>query len=367
MFSLAAPVRGISRLVFVCAAGFALTLAAPLASALTFEEIANLQGPERQKILEEGAKKEGKVTFYHTMIIDQVGQPIMDAFEKRYPFVKIESIRAAGQQLLQRVMLEQQARAVSADVIMADNVSSFQNSNVAAPFNSPLLAEMGAQNVGPNRVWVAQRSSWQGIAWNTSMVKDADAPKSWEDLLDPKWKDKLTWSDSSETGNVRVIMHLIRLWGEEKAVAYLRKLAAQNIKILPGSVRAVLDQVIAGEFPIGVSMSMHHIALSKAIGAPVNGVATDPVISKSTVYGLVKGAPHPHAAMLLIDFMMDKDGGQAILRDRQYPPGHPGLKALPELDWVVPARSGKKELVLTAEEEDRLLPRAADLNKEIFR
>ncbi len=367
MFSLAAPVRGISRLVFVCAAGFALTLAAPLASALTFEEVANLQGPERQKILEEGARKEGKVTFYHTMIIDQVGQPIMDAFEKRYPFVKIESIRAAGQQLLQRVMLEQQARAVSADVIMADNVSSFQNSNVAAPFNSPLLAEMGAQNVGPNRVWVAQRSSWQGIAWNTSMVKDADAPKSWEDLLDPKWKDKLTWSDSSETGNVRVIMHLIRLWGEEKAVAYLRKLAAQNIKILPGSVRAVLDQVIAGEFPIGVSMSMHHIALSKAIGAPVNGVATDPVISKSTVYGLVKGAPHPHAAMLLIDFMMDKDGGQAILRDRQYPPGHPGLKALPELDWVVPARSGKKELVLTAEEEDRLLPRAADLNKEIFR
>jgi ABC-type Fe3+ transport system substrate-binding protein len=347
----------------------ALALAALIggAQALTFEEVANLQGPERQKTLEEGARKEGKVTFYHTMIVDQVGQPIIDGFQKKYPFVKVESIRAAGQQLLQRIMLEQQARSIFADVVMADNVSSFQNANVAAPFNSPLLAEMGEQNVGPGRIWVAQRNSWQGIAWNTSMVKDAEAPKTWEDLLDPKWKDKLTWSDSSETGNVRVIMHLTRLWGEEKAVAYLKKLAAQNIKILPGSVRAVLDQVIAGEFPIGVSMSMHHIALSKAMGAPVNGVATDPVISKSTVYGLVKGAPHPHAAMLLIDYLMDKDGGQAILRDRQYPPGHPGLKASPELDWIVPARSGKKELVLTAEEEEKLLVRGAELNREIFR
>ena len=341
---------------------------APLtARAITPEEVAKLQGPDRQKTLEAEARKEGEVTLYHTLIEDQVGRPTVEAFNKVYPWIKVNSVRSNTSEVLQRVMAETRARSVRVDVMVVDNVDAAQKSGAVLPFISPVMAEYPANYIDPGKTWVSLRVSWQGIGWNTRLVSAADAPHSWEALLDPKFKSKMAWTTSPDTGAPRLIMHLTKLWGEQKTTDYLTKLKAQDIRTVAGSVRTALDQVIAGEFSVGVSMSMHHIAISKSQGAPVDGDSPEPVLAKSNIVSYIKNAPHPAAGMLLVDFFLSKDGHQKILRESQYPPGNPALEPLPAMAWIVPSRNGKKELLLSPDEEDKYLAPAMELYKNIFR
>ena len=348
------------------AAALLVAALAPAAAA-TNDEIANLTGPDRRKILEEGAKKEGTVLWYTTLIVDQAARPMADDFAKKTPFVKIEFVRMESSQLLQRVMAESRARSVRGDVVSADVGESFKALGLAQAFRSPIMDEYPAVYRDPDRQWVQSRTSWQGIAWNTDKVPDDRAPKTWEALLDPKWKGQLAWAASSGTGAPRVITHFRKIWGEDKALDYLNKLKAQDIRTLPGSVRTVLDQVIAGEKAIGVSMSLHHIAISKAKGAPVFGTSPEPALARREAVAMLKNAPHPHAAMVLLDYLMAKDGGQLIMREAQYNPAHPAVEPLPELRWTQPNLNDKKELLLTQEEEDSLQARSAELYKSVFR
>ena len=355
---------------------FAMTLPALLllagltptgAWAITPEEVAKLQGPDRQKTLEAEARKEGEVTLYHTLIEDQVGRPTVEAFNKVYPWIKVNAVRSNTSEVLQRVMAETRARSVRVDVMVVDNVDAAQKSGAVLPFASPMMAEYPAHYVDPNKTWVSLRVSWQGIGWNTNLVTPADAPRSWEALLNPRFKGKMAWTTSPDTGAPRLIMHLTKLWGEDKTLDYMKKLKAQDIRTVAGSVRTALDQVIAGEFDVGVSMSMHHIAISKSMGAPVDGDSPEPVLAKSNIISFIKNAPHPAAGMLLVDFFLSKDGHQKILRESQYPPGNPAVQPLPEMAWIVPSRNGKKELLLSPDEEEKYFAPAQDLYKNVFR
>lgn len=349
-----------------CALALSLAAAAP-AGALTNEEIANLAGPDRKKVLLEGAKKEGEVSFYTTLLVDQVARPVAEAFEKKYPFVALKFTRLGSSDILQRVMAESRARTVHVDVIDADIAEALKKQGLAQKFNSPVMAEYPSYYIDPERTWVSIRTSWQGIAWNTKLIKDEEAPKTWEALLEPRYKGKLAWADSSGTGAPRVITHLRKIWGEEAALDYAKKLKEQDIRTLPGSVRTVLDQVIAGERPIGVSMSMHHIAESMEKGAPITGVSPEPVIARAQTLHVVKGAPHPYAAMLLVDFILAKDGAQTVFRDAGYNPAHPGVDPLPKLRWIQPNRNGKQELLMPPEEVDAMTPKSQDIYRALFR
>ena len=333
--------------------------------ATTYEEVARLTGPDRQKILEDGARKEGEVVWY-TALVAEVMRPVLNAYEKKYPFVKVKFVRADTADTLQRVMAERRANSVRVDV-MDGGSDALKISGAAQPFESPVVAGYPRHHVDADKTWVSTRSSWQGIAWNTKMVGDADAPRTWEALLDPKWKGKIAWGSSPATGAPRLITHFRKIWGDQKARDYLLKLKAQEPRTLPGSIRAVLDQIIAGEMPIGISMAMHHIAISKDKGAPIDGTSPEPVLTRSDAVSFVKGAPHPHAGMLLIDFLLSADDGQAALRDAQYNPAHPAVKPLPILAWIQPSLIGKQEILLSPEEEADYAPASNDLYKELFR
>jgi ABC-type Fe3+ transport system substrate-binding protein len=335
--------------------------------ALTQDEIAKLKEPERQKVLEAEARKEGEVAVYSANILDQVGQPIIDGFEKKYPYLKVRYTRLDTGDIMQRLLAETRAKSVRADVVVGDIAAAMKKAGLAQSFNSPLLAEYPDNYVDPDHTWVAVRSSWQGIAWNTKQVSDAEAPRTWEAALDPKWKGKLVWSSTLETGAPRLIGHLRATWGEEKAMDYLHKLRAQEIRTVAGSIRTVLDQIIAGEFAVGLSMAMHHIAISKAKGAPVDGVSPEPVLTKTGTMHYVKGAPHPSAGMLYFDYMLTKDGGQLVYRDAQYNPAHPGLSPLPEMRWIQPKLNGKKEFVMSQDIENEMTRTSNDIYRQIFR
>jgi iron(III) transport system substrate-binding protein len=304
------------------------------AASLSKAEIAVYSGADRQKVLEEGAKKEGEVMWYTSLIVDQASKPIMDAFSKKYPFLKPNFIRMDSTDILQRILAEGRARSVRSDVVTSDIADGLKQTNLVQGFKSPLTSEYPESYVDKEGLWVQTRTSWQGIAWNTNLVKEAEAPQTWEALLEPKWKGKLAWASSANTGAPRLITYLRLVLGEDKALDYLKKLKDQDIRTLPGSVRSVLDQVIAGEKAIGVSMSMHHIAISKSVGAPVHGAEPDPVLARREAVALMKDAPHPYAAMLLIDFQLSRDGGQQVFRAAQYNPAHPAVEPLPEMKWI---------------------------------
>ena len=330
--------------------------------AATVADIAQLSSPGRQRVLEDGARGEGQVLLYTSLVVQQALEPIQQGFQRKYPFVKFEFLRASSAQLVQRVLAENRARANRSDVVVAGAGPALAQTGLTQPFTSPLLNAYPPERIGPGGSYAATRFSYEGIGYNTRLVKAEEAPKTYEDLLDPKWRGKMVWSNSQETGAPFFVTQMRQILGEEKALAYLRALGEQRIATENGSLRSVLDQVIAGEYAIGVAMALHHIGISQAKGAPIGGTMPDPVLARAEDVVLLKAAPHPHAAMLLIDFILSEEG-QRIFAAAQYFPAHPGVPPLAEMRAFIPSNNGKTESIV----DDAVLDRERARSTEIYR
>jgi ABC-type Fe3+ transport system substrate-binding protein len=114
--------------------------------------------------------------------------------------------------------------------------------------------------------------------------------------------------------------------GQERGMAYLEQLSKQGIRNLNASGRAVLDQVIAGEFPVALNIFNHHTVISAQQGAPSDWVPLEPVPALQNTVGLALNAPHPHAALLFLDYLFSEEG-QSILQQADYLPANPGVPA----------------------------------------
>ena len=157
-------------------------------------------------------------------------------------------------------------------------------------------------------------------------MKAADAPKSFDDLLDPKWKGKLVWS-STIVGSILFITGVRTFMGEEKAATYLQKLATQDVVSVASANRVIVDRVMAGEYAICLDSFLHHPIISARKGAPVAPLPFDPVLTLVSSVVLPKNPPHPYAAMLFIDYLLSKDG-QLKLQGADYFPAHPDVSRL---------------------------------------
>jgi iron(III) transport system substrate-binding protein len=330
------------------------------AAAATIDEIANLQGPDRQRILEEGARKEGTVMLSGGLNQD-MRIALYEAFVKKYPFIKPEGQRLGSTAALQRLLAEIRAKTPRTDVVVSSLVVELKQANLAQPFRSPILETFPAAFQEPNHLYGTYRVAYHGIAYNTKLVSPDEAPKTYEDLLDPKWKGKIVWNDSAETGAPLLILYLRKIWGEEKAEDYLRKLAKQNIVTRPSSLRNVVDLLIAGEHHIMLNAAFHHVAGSRAKGAPVDATMQEPVLARNNYVVLLKTAPHPYASMLLIDFLMSEEA-QRLMGMEQYFPVNPAVPPLDEMIPYDPIRQGKKVLVV----DDDLLAQEKTRSIELF-
>ena len=179
----------------------------------------------------------------------------------------------------------------------------------------------------PEGYWVACNYYINTPGFNTNLIPRGTEPKTFEDLLDPKWKGKMAWNvqPSISAGQGFVGSVLIAM-GEDKARAYLAKLAKQNIAPLQVSGRQVLDLVIAGEYPIGLQIFNNHAFISASKGAPVDWIKMQPPLITYSVMSVPKGAPNPNAGKLLIDYIVSLEG-QKIIADAGELPVHPGVKA----------------------------------------
>ncbi len=307
---------------------FAVSLPTATARAADVETIALMKSADRQKILVEGAKKEGKLMFYTALIVDQVVRPLKTAFEKEYPFLQVEFFRGNSERIAQKTLLEHQAGRYDVDIISGGTATSMvQEAGFMQPFYSPHMAEYPAELKDDKGFWGSTNIYFMTLGYNTKSVKPNEVPKTYEDLLRPRWKGQMIWSTSRGSGAPQFIGNILLTMGEEKGKAYLQKLTGQNIAKSTASARQILDMVIAGEFPLAIQMFNHHAHISKSAGAPVDWQPLEPVTATINTVGLLKKAPNPHAAMLFLDFLLSKKG-QKVVQISNYLPARPDMPAL---------------------------------------
>jgi ABC-type Fe3+ transport system substrate-binding protein len=296
-------------------------------TARSVAEVAALNGPDRQAILEAGARQEGALLWYTTLIVNQAVRPLVDGFTKKYPYIKVDYYRANGPELNQRMTNEYQARRYDVDIIDGTNtVPAMREAGWVEKYNSPSLASYPAELKDPQGYWGSSNLYFMTEGINTQLVSKAEAPKTYEDLLNPRWKGKMAWSTSSGSGGPTFVGNILQTMGQDKGMAYLQQLSKQDMRNLTVSARAILDQVIAGEYPIALMIFNHHTVISAQEGAPSDWIPLEPVPALLQVSGLAANAPHPHAAMLFLDYLFSEEG-QRTLREADYLPASPAVPA----------------------------------------
>lgn len=273
------------------------------------------------------AKAEGEVVWYTDLIVDQVVRPIAAAFQKTYG-IRLTFTRGDSQETLLKVMSEFRAGRASSDVFsVTSGMQTLIDAGAAVPFDCPNGDLLPTNLRSPAHDWVATNIYTMTPAVNTDLVQRADWPKSYDDLLLPRWKNQMVWKPNDSSGAPGFIGNVLTSMGDERGMDYLRRLSAQKIKIVDASARGLLDQVIAGSYPMVLQIFNHHAAISADMGAPVAWLPISPAAVVLECIGMVKGGPHPNAALVLLNFLVSHPG-QEIMQKAQYLPSSPDVPAL---------------------------------------
>ena len=290
------------------------------------------------------AKKEGRVVLYTPLIVDQAVRPLAAAFKAKYG-ITLDYARMDSDQVVLKIINEFRAGRGEADVFTTSlGIEALIASKSIRKFQSLSAADLPPVYKDPNGFWAADRVYVLGPAVNTDLVKSADYPKSFDDLLDPKWTGKMVWRRNNLTGATGFIGNVLLTMGEAKGMDYLRKLARQRLIVINVSDRAVLDQIIAGEYAMTIAMTNHNVGISRKQGAPVLWLPVSPAAIFSEQMGLTTLGPHPNAALLFLEFALSREG-QTVLQKAGYIPSRPDV---PPFDpKLLPEAGGFKANVIT--------------------
>jgi iron(III) transport system substrate-binding protein len=276
----------------------------------------------------DAAKKEGVVVWYTTLIVNQAIRPLKAAFEKKYPGIVLQYARANEAPTAAKIIAEADAGHVQADVFDGiSNMVPLKRAGLVAPYVPSSAARYSADIKDKDGYWNALLLYVFTPGINTTMVSKDQAPKTYQDLLDPKWKGKMAWNPGSIAGAIGFVGNILMSMGDARGMEYLKKLSAQRVVNIEASSRAILNQVIAGEYPIGLMMFNHHAVISAAKGAPCDWIKMEPVPVALDAAGILKAAPHPNAARLLVDFLTSEDG-QRVLQKINYLPAMTSVPAM---------------------------------------
>lgn len=335
-----------------------------LAAAITFEPAARARAAELGPDVVAAAKKEGGLTFYTPLIVDQVVRPLVAAFRAKYG-IQVDFLRMDSRAVVLKVLNEYRAKRPVADVFTTSlGIEPLITAGTTRAFHVPGMDVLPAGYKDPNNHWAAFRVHVLEPAVNTKLVAPADRPKTYDDLLDPKWAGKMVWRAADLTGSAGFIGEVLMGMGEEKGMDYLRKLARQKVITVNISDRALLDQIIAGEYPMALVMTNHNVEISRKEGAPLAGMPLSPAMIFSEQIGLTALSTHPNAALLFADFILSREG-QTVFQKAGYIPSRPDV---PPLDpKLLPAAGGFKANVATPEYVEKNYKRWDDIYRRLFR
>jgi len=279
-------------------------------------QMALYQGADREKILIEGAKREGQFTLYtsHTWFKTFVGE-----FEKKYPFVRASQWRNDSKNIIRKVLEEVRAGRVLADIVetTADGMGFLKREGLFQEYYSP-EARYYPNELKPKGkngfFFLPNRETYNSLGFNTHLIPPGIAPKALRDLLDPRWKGKMAIT-STTTGS-RWIGNALETLGRE----FLDKLAEQDISVQDMAPASLINLVVSGEIPLSPTIFDANVTLAKQKGAPVEWRPLEPVVTTVGSAGLLARASNPHTALLFIDYLLSKEGQQLIMKGGLWSP-----------------------------------------------
>ena len=273
----------------------------------------------------EAAKKEGKIVAYGSLESDTV-DAIMNAFKKKTG-LEIEYWRASATKVMDRALSEARAGRPVADVIITNDnpLRLMQKQNFFQKYESPSASNFPPDAIDPF-LGPRYRNVIIGVLYNTSAIKAADAPKSLEDLVNPKYKGKLVMPDPTQhTTTTQWVTSLHKVMGKEKADKYIRDLAAMK-PIMVESLLPAAERVTTGETPIAITYVKYAFIFGKK-GAPLDYVRLPKMLGDGHYIGLAAKAPHPNGGKAFIDYFLDNESmkimanrGEFVNRKGVYPP-----------------------------------------------
>jgi iron(III) transport system substrate-binding protein len=278
-------------------------------------ELAQYTGADRLQKLTDGAKKEGALSIYTSAQSSDMG-PLVAAFEKKYG-VKAEMWRAGSEKVLQRAVTEARANRFTVDVVETNGpeLESLHREKIFQAIKSPHHANLMPQALRQHGEWVGTRLNVFVQAYNTKEVKKEELPKTWDDLLNPRWKGRL----GIEAEDQDWLAGIAQVLGEARATKLFKDMVAINgMSVRKG--HTLLTQLVAsGEVPFALTVYNYKVEQLRQKGAPIDWLAIGPAIARPNGVGVARQAPHPHAALLFYEFEISEEG-QKILASRDFVP-----------------------------------------------
>ena len=324
---------------------FATFALAPLASA-----------QETTPAMVAAAEKEGKVTWYSSVDV-KVAEGIKKAFMAQYPKIDVEVERSGSERVLQRINQEYQSGIKNVDVVNSSDASHFlfwKQQGWLAKHTPPDAQKFAAQYRDPDGTFYTWRATLDCMAYNTNLVKDAEAPKSYAELLDPKWKGKLVKAHPSYSGtSLTGTYALVKVLGWD----YFEKLSKTGIQQLQ-STTAPPKTLASGERAVMVDGNEYNVFIEMDAKSPVKPIYAKegtPFVSSPTA--IFAGAPHPNAARVFQNFIYTAKAQQLLVDVGGARSVHPEVKE--------PAgRMPLTDIKLLPDDAPGMLPHIADIKKK---
>src|SRR5918999_11177 len=289
---------------------------AQTAEPMTISELATYAGKDREALLYAGAKNEGKLTWYTSLAGDSY-KAIVKAFESKYPGVKIESYRVSGSDINTRMFEESKAKRYIADTVETTegNLMFLRDAFLLRPYHSPHFAAYTeeAKEKGERGLyfWAIARESYIGFAYNKKLLSKGAVPKNFDGLLHPELKGRMGVSVSDPI--YKMIGAMLKTKGQE----FVKKLKVQEIALHTIIPPALLDLIALGEVLASPGIFRNHVLVAVEKGAPVEWLPLDLVPTNVGGAAIAAQPPHPHAALLLADYLLGPEG-QALLAKYHY-------------------------------------------------
>jgi iron(III) transport system substrate-binding protein len=286
------------------------------------QRLATYQGADRQQRLVDGAKKEGAVLFYTTFPSEYANQ-LIEPFEKQYG-VKVNHWRARSEVVLRKALAEGRAGGPTADVIttISPQLDALRREGLLQEIRSPYHRDHADFAIPAHREWVATLQHVFVHAYNTDKVRKEELPRTWQDLLAPRWKGKLAIEGDDHEWLSSVIADM----GHAEGVKFWRDLVATNGLSVRSGHPLLTNLVASGEIPLALTVYQYSVEQAKKKGSPIDWFVIEPAVSITNGVAVPRKASHPHAALLFYDHLISPEG-QRILAKIGYVPTHTRIES----------------------------------------
>jgi iron(III) transport system substrate-binding protein len=286
---------------------------------LMFHASAVLSQSDHTARLIAGAKKEGRLLWYTALNI-QDADMLTKKFEEKYPFIKTQTLRLGTFQLLTKIQTEARAGAFRGDAIEIAGVTGhlLKKDGVFAKYVSPESRFYPDSVKDPDGTWTSFFINTHVLVYNTQLVKKEELPRTFQELINPKWKDKVVMSEDFDIYGM-----MLKVMGREKGLDFMRRLAVQGV-VLRDSYTLALQGVASGEVPLGLNLYATRTEEFKKKGAPVDWIPMEFVLASLEPLAVAANAANPNAARLFVDFLLSKEA-QDLMRQRFRIPSRPDV------------------------------------------